>query len=123
MLSLLHWCHYDIFSSIHSRFNNFKYSQCNIFESKGYVSYVSGLLSRLLVRCCCVLVVQLLSHVRLFGTPWTAAHQAPLSSTMSQSVLRFLSIELVMLSNHLIFCCSLPLLKAFNLSQHQGLFQ
>ena len=70
-----------------------------------------------------VLVVWLLSHVRLFGTPWTAAHQAPLSSTMSLSVLRLLSIELVMLSNHLIFCCSLPLLKAFNLAQHQGLFQ
>ena len=36
------------------------------------------------------------------ATPWTAAHQAPLSSTVSQSLLRFMSIELVMLSNHLI---------------------
>jgi len=46
--------------------------------------------------------VQLLSHVRLFVTPWTAAHQASLSFTISQSVLKFQSIELVMLSNHLI---------------------
>ena len=46
--------------------------------------------------------VQLLSHVRLFVTPWTAAHQASLSFTISQSVLKFPSIELVVLSNHLI---------------------
>ena len=40
------------------------------------------------------------------ATPWTAARQASLSSTISRSLLRFLSIELVMLSNHLILCCS-----------------
>ena len=45
---------------------------------------------------------QSLSHVQLFDTPWTAAHQAPLSSTISQSLLKFMSIESVMLSNHLI---------------------
>ena len=37
-------------------------------------------------------------------TPWTAAHQAPLSSTVSQSLLKFMSIESVMLSKHLTFC-------------------
>ena len=42
-----------------------------------------------------VLNVQLLSHVLLFVTPWTAAHQAPLSSTISGSLLRFKSIESV----------------------------
>ena len=42
-----------------------------------------------------VLNVQLLSHVLLFVTPWTAAHQAPLSSTSSGSLLRFMSIESV----------------------------
>ena len=42
-----------------------------------------------------VLNVQLLSHVLLFVTPWTAAHQAPLSSTISGSLLRFMSIESV----------------------------
>ena len=48
--------------------------------------------------------VQPLSHVRLFVTPWTAARQASLSITNSQSLLKLMSIELVMPSNHLIFC-------------------
>ena len=47
-------------------------------------------------------VVQSLSHVQLFATPQTAACQAPLSSTISQSLLKFVSIESVMLSNHFI---------------------
>ena len=49
--------------------------------------------------------VQLLSCVRLFVTPWTAAHQASLSITHSQSLLKLMSIESVMPSNHLILCC------------------
>ena len=48
--------------------------------------------------------VQSLSHVRLFATPWTAIHQASLSITNSQSLPKLMSIELVMPSNHLIFC-------------------
>ena len=48
--------------------------------------------------------VQLLSHVRLFATPWIAACQASLSITNSQSLLKLMSIELVMPSNHLILC-------------------
>ena len=48
--------------------------------------------------------VQSLSRVRLFATPWTAAHQASLSITNSQSLLKLMSIELVMPSNHLILC-------------------
>ena len=48
-----------------------------------------------------VVVTQLLSLVRLFVTPWTAACRASLSFTMSQNLLRLISIELVMLSNHL----------------------
>ena len=48
--------------------------------------------------------VQLLSHVRLFATPWTAARQAFLSITNSQSLLKLMSIESVMPSNHLILC-------------------
>ena len=48
--------------------------------------------------------VQSLSCVQLFVTPWTAAHQAPLSITNSQSLLKLMSIELVMPSNHLILC-------------------
>ena len=45
-----------------------------------------------------------LSRVRLFATPWTAAHQASLSVTNSQSLLKLMSIESVMPSNHLILC-------------------
>ena len=48
-----------------------------------------------------VVAVQLLSCVRLFATPWTAARQASLSSTNSQSLLKLMSVESVMLSNHL----------------------
>ena len=55
---------------------------------------------------------RLLSHVRFFATPRTAARQAPPSSTISQSLLKSMSIESVMLSNHLIFCCPLLLLPS-----------
>ena len=51
-----------------------------------------------------VVVVQPLSLVRLFVTPWTAARQASLSFTLSWSLLKLMSIELMMLSNHLILC-------------------
>ena len=50
------------------------------------------------------IVVQSLSHVQLFAAPWTAAHQASLSFTNSQSLLKFMSTELVMPSNHLFLC-------------------
>ena len=54
--------------------------------------------------------VQSLRHVRLFVTPWTEAHQASLSITNSQSLLKLMSIESVMPSNHLILCPPLLLL-------------
>ena len=54
-------------------------------------------------------VVQALSHVRLFATPWTAAHQASLFITNTRSLLKLMSIESVMPSNHLILCHSLLL--------------
>ena len=53
--------------------------------------------------------VQSLSRVRLFATPWTIAHQASVSITNSQSLLKLMSIESVMPSNHLILCCPLLL--------------
>ena len=56
------------------------------------------------------LVVQSLSHVWLFVTPWTAAQQASLSFTISWSLLKFMSIESVMPSNHLVLCYPLLLL-------------
>ena len=55
-------------------------------------------------------VVQSLSCVQLFATPWTAAHQASLSFTISLSLLKLMSVESVMLSNHLILCHPLLLL-------------
>ena len=56
---------------------------------------------------------QLLSHVQLFGTPWTAACQASWSFTISLSLLKLMVIELVMLSNLFILCCPLLLLHSF----------
>ena len=60
-------------------------------------------------------VVQSLSCVQLFETPWTAALQAPLSSIF-RSLLKFMSIESGMLSNHFILCCPLLLLPSIFLS-------
>ena len=57
-------------------------------------------------------IVQSLSHVQLFVTPWTAAHQATLSFTISQSLLKLMSIELLMPPNHLILCRPLFLLPS-----------
>ena len=75
-----------------------------------------------------VVLTQSLSHVQLFVTPWTAARQAPLSSSICQNMLKFISIESVMLSNHLILCCPLllpsifPSIKVFSneLASHIG---
>ena len=68
--------------------------------------------------------VQLLSHVRLFATPWSAARQASLPITNSQSLPKPMSIESVMPSNHLILCCPLlllpsifPSIRVFQMSQ------
>ena len=56
--------------------------------------------------------VQLISCVELFATPWNTAHQAPLSNTYTQSLLKLMSIELVMPSNHLTLCHPLLLLPS-----------
>ena len=59
-----------------------------------------------------VVLVQLLTHVRLFATSWTAARQPTLSFTIFQSLLKFMSIELVMPSNRLVLCHPLLLLPS-----------
>ena len=69
--------------------------------------------SQLLCSCSCV---------RLFTAPWTAARQASLPFTVSRSLPRFVSIELMMPSNHYTLCRPLLLLPS-NLFQCQGLFQ
>ena len=58
--------------------------------------------------CCC----SVLSYVWPFATPWTAAHQSPLSFTISRSLFKLRSIELVVPSKHLILCCCLLLLPS-----------
>ena len=63
-------------------------------------------------QACIIQPVQSLSHVRLFATPWTAAFQASLSITNSQSLLKLMSIESVMPSNHFILCHPLLLLPS-----------
>ena len=65
-----------------------------------------------------IVVVQSLSHLWVFATPWTAAHQASLPIANSWSLPKLMSIELVMPSNHLILFSPSPTL---NLSQHQSL--
>ena len=59
---------------------------------------------------CCCSVAQLLSHASRFVNPWTAARQSSLSFTISQSMLKLMSIELVMPSNHFTLCHPLFLL-------------
>ena len=56
--------------------------------------------------------IQLLPIVQLFATPWTAAPQASLSFNISLSLLKLISIESMMLSNHLILCCPFLLLPS-----------
>ena len=77
-------------------------------------NFVAEFLLELECKSCSALLqfssVQLLSRVRLFATPWIAAHQASLSITSSQSLLKLMSIESVILSNHLILCHPLLLL-------------
>ena len=69
-------------------------------------------------------VLQSLSHVRLFVTPWTVAHQASLPFTISQSLLKFMSLELLILPNHLNLChpfllllSIFPSIRSFPMSQ------
>ena len=63
-----------------------------------------------------IVVVHSLSRVWLFATPWIAARQASLSFTISQSLLKLMSIESVMPSNHLVLCHPLLLLPSIFLS-------
>ena len=75
-----------------------------------FPSYFPFILFPLL--CTCISSVQSLSSIQLFVTPWTATHQASLSITNSWSLLKLMSIESVMPSNHLILCRPLLLLPS-----------
>ena len=107
----------------------FVWSVCrNIIDLCMFILYAAILMSSFIsskTPFCCLLglvwfgfgstvvVVQSLSHVWLFVTPWTAARQASLSLTISQSLLKFMSIASVMPSNHLILWCPLLLPSIF----------
>ena len=86
-----------------ARWKHCKPAYCLCFGT--YYSHVPA--SKSLKKAVFLVVVQSLSRVRFFVTPWTAARQASLSFTISLSLLRLLSIELVMPSKHLILCCPL----------------
>ena len=86
-------------AAVYTLHNNEQYLCCNFKHQKAppassFIQHISQLF----------LVDQLLSLVRLFARPRTAAHQASLSFTISLSLLRFTAIELMMLPNHLILC-------------------
>ena len=80
----------------------------NIFINSSKYLFVSVKAS----LCSVIVVVQSVSHVLLFAIPWTAACQAPLCLTISQNLLKLMSIESVMPANHLVFCCPLLLLPS-----------
>ena len=88
--------------------------ECSNYNTIALVSHASKvMLKSLQARCQQLSVsVQLLSRVWFFVNPWTAAHQASLSFTISQSLLKLMSIESVMPSNHLILCRPLLLLPS-----------
>ena len=86
-------------------FKDFKYiilffTPCFI-DTKSYFCFTCNFF------CDSVQFRSILSHVQLFATPWTATHQASLSITNSRRLLKLMSIESVMSSNHLILCCPL----------------
>ena len=108
----------------HTNYTNYTYyTNIQTIEenSNNHIDWGKYILQSILLILSIVAVVHSLSCVRLFVTPWTAAHQTSLSFTISQSLLKFMSTKLRILSNHLIL--SPPPPPAFNLSQHHSLFQ
>ena len=88
---------------------------CLALKVKNHVYFFCSCNPQISVKCLTLeqfSSVQLLSHIRLFATPWTAARQASLSITNSQSLPKLMSIESVMPSNHLILHRPLLLLSS-----------
>ena len=89
------------------------YSMCPLFPVSNYTSLILAFFYKLKSLISVQFSsIQLLSHVRLSATPWTTAHEASLSITNFWSLSKLMSIELVMISNHLILCCPLLLLPS-----------
>ena len=91
-------------------FHAYIQSQQSFHLGSGFLNLIRPTLTALLFFLSQFSSVQSLSHVRLFATPWIAACQASLSITNSRSLLKLMSIELVMPSSHLILCRPLLLL-------------
>ena len=79
-----------------------------LYLGRGIWGHISPEISKWYYPC----TVQLLRHVQFFVAPWTAAYQASLSTANSWSLLKLMSFESVMTSNHLILCCPLLLLPS-----------
>ena len=97
------------FSSYFSKKNTLEFEHKKSTSQKKLQCHTHSLIQLLLwvmvtLKLPVVTVFQSLSCVLLFATPWTAAHQASLSFTISRSLLKFMFIEWVVLSNHLILC-------------------
>ena len=93
----------------------------SLLAGAGWLSFPSGQSGVLLVLSFSnPVVVQSLSHVWLLATPWIAARQASLSFTISRSLLKRMSIELAMSSNHVTLCLLLLLLPSWVLSSHRA---
>ena len=97
----------SLIPTLHMAFHNITHLQVGIVLYVYFLAYLSFKLYFVWISS-----VQLLSHVQLFVTLWTAARQASLSINNSWSLLKLMSIESVMPSNHLILCHSLLLLPS-----------
>ena len=98
-------------SSVFRQRRNFRNSE--VFSSESFLCQSGIFLDGKAWSPVVIVVVQTLSCVWLFATPWIVAHQAPLSFTISRSLLKLTSIESVMLSKHLILCYPLLLFSIF----------
>ena len=103
-------------------FPSFTYSLHDARKFTGAILFYLRIWSLLTAENWCQInmlsVVQSLSCVRLFVTPWTTAHQASLSFPISLSLLRLMSTESVMPSNHLILCCPILLLPSISRQEY-----
>ena len=108
----IRWPKYWSFSFSINEYSGLIFFRIDWFDVLGLQGTLESLLHRLTMNLSSVNSVQSLSHVQLFVTPRTAAHQASLSITKSQSPPKPMSVESVMPSNHLILCCPLLLLPS-----------
>ena len=110
--------------SFHWRNLGVKFPTLTVLLSISFFMVVSIWLTNWSSPVLLFLVVLLLGHVQLFVTPWTVVFQASLSFTVSRSLLKFMSVESVMLSNHLILCLTFFFcLQSFPISEYFSVIQ